>query len=269
MPGGARDSSKTRVKPVFDFLWAQRELWVRRLLELPRGGCPDARIADGDLSPLEGFWEPTEKQLNPPVSLLSWMIRNAGSLRPARDAGRGDPADDRRQRLRAGEPAVVEEAIRLLRSEARPKGWHIFEGPTSPDVFLVTPEALIVVEGKRTEPGPTTYTTWLEGRHQIWRHIDAAWEVRGRRAVYGFFIVEGDSSGERHRLPEVWSEACLNCLTDAALETSFPHRSEAEARAISRCFPGATTWQGVCETFGIAWQDLPDRVPVAPSAGAP
>lgn len=260
MPGGARDSSKTRVKPVFDFLWAQREPWVRRLLELPRGGCPDARIADGDLTPLEGFWEPTEKQLNPPVSLLSWMIRNAGSLRPAGDAGRGDPADDRRQRLRAGEPAVVEEALRILRSEARPKGWHIFEGPTSPDVFLMTPDALIVVEGKRTEPGPTTYTTWLDGRNQIWRHLDAAWEVRGRRAVYGFFIVEGDSSAGNHRLPEVWREACLSCLTDLALETSFPHRSITEARAISRCFLGAATWQRVCETFGLAWQGLPDSL---------
>lgn len=259
MPGGARDSSKTRVKPVFDLLWAQREPWVRHLLELPRGGCPDARIADEDLTPLEGFWEPTGKQLNPPVSLLSWMIRNAGSLRPAGDAGRGDPADDRRQRLRAGEPAVVEEALRLLRSDARPKGWNIFEGPTSPDVFLVTPDALIAVEGKRTELGPTTYTKWLSGRHQMWRHIDAAWEIRGRRSVYGFFIVEGSPPGKVDDLPSVWRQACESSLSDEALQTSLPHRSLDEAKAISRCFLGATTWQAVCESFGLDWQQLPDR----------
>jgi hypothetical protein len=62
---------------------------------------------------------------------------------------------------------------------------------------IETPDALIVIEGKRTESGATIDTTWLTGRHQIWRHIDAAWEIRGRRQVFGFFIVEGEDPDGR------------------------------------------------------------------------
>ena len=89
-----------------------------------------------------------------------------------------------------------------------------------------------MVEGKRTEPTTTTDTTWLTGRHQIWRHLDAAWEIRGRRAVYGFFIVESEADGS---LAEHWSTDTAACLAPDALRTSFPHRSSAEVEAISRC----------------------------------
>jgi hypothetical protein len=122
----------------------------------------------------------------------------------------------------------------------------------------VTPDALIVIEGKRTEPTATTDTTWLRGRHQIWRHIDAAWEIRGRRAVYGFFIVEA-APGET-AVPQHWTDAAAACLTSDALRSSFPHRSEAEAKRISQCFLGVATWRQVCDRFRIDWRSLPDRV---------
>lgn len=145
-------------------------------------------------------------------------------------------------------------------AEASTQIQRLFVEPCGPSqaAYIDATVNVSPVLGSSTWPAATT---WLDGRHQIWRHIDAAWEVRGRRAASGFFIVEGDSSGDSHRLPEVWSEAFLNCLTDEALETSFPHRSMAEARAISRCFLGATTWQRVCDTFGLAWQGLSDRLP--------
>lgn len=255
MPGGKHDSSKTRVRPVFDQLWARGRDWLPELLDLPAGGCSEARISGGDLTLLERFWEPREKQLAPPLSLLSWMIRNGSALRES-----GQPVDSKRQRLMQGDPDTIEEALRLLRTDRGPKGWHLFEGPTSPDVFLVSRDALVVIEGKRTEPGPTTDTTWLVGRHQIWRHIDAAWEVRGRRAVYGFFIVENKPEVAGDDLSDVWQDACRSCLCTGALRTSFPHRSDEEAAAISRCFLGATTWRAVCEKFGLDWGKLPDVV---------
>ena len=69
------DSSRTRVAPVFDEMQAKPD-WVRRLLTLPAGGtAPD--LARLDLtSTSSGHWGPNEKRLDPPVALLSWLIRN-------------------------------------------------------------------------------------------------------------------------------------------------------------------------------------------------
>jgi len=257
MPGGKYDSSKTRVQPVFDQLWARGRDWLPELLALPTGGCPDATIKSGDLSIIERYWEPNEKCLNPPVSLLSWLIRNVGSL----SSTPLDNSRESRRHLASGDPETIEQALHLLRTEGATRAWYIFEGPTCPDVYLVAYDALVVVEGKRTERGTTTYTTWLTGRHQIWRHIDAAWELRGRRAVYGFLIVESDPNSMDGSVPEVWRRAGQACLDPTALRTSFPHRSAEELTAISRCYLGVTTWRRVCERFHINWRLLPHEVP--------
>src|SRR5579863_8639035 len=245
MPGGKYDSSKTRVRPVFDALWASGRHWLPQLLALPTGGCADTAIKPGDLTLVDGYWEPHEKCLNPPVSLLSWLIRNAGSLASASKAS----DNELRQRLALGDPETVEHALDLLRKEGASRAWYIFEGPTCPDVLLVARDALVVVEGKRTERTTTTDTKWLSGRHQIWRHIDAAWEIRGRRAVYGFFIVEDDVASTDGSVPETWQDAGRECLDPTALRASFPHRSAEEVAAISRCYLGVTTWRKVCERF--------------------
>jgi hypothetical protein len=248
MPGGKYDSSKTRVWPVFDTLWKRGRDWLPELLSLPTGGCRDAGIERRDFALLEGYWEPNERCLNPPVSLLSWLIRNVGTLNSASFEGA------LRQRLASGDPSAVDEALRLLRTEGATRAWYVFEGPTCPDVYLVACDALVVIEGKRTEATTTTDTTWLKGRHQIWRHLDAASEIRGNRAVYGFFIVESDANGT---LPEHWRLAGASCLDPDALRSSFPHRSSAEIDAISRCFLGVTTWRHVCDRFEIDWRSLP------------
>jgi hypothetical protein len=123
---------------------------------------------------------------------------------------------------------------------------------------LISHDAVVVIEGKRTEPSATTDTKWLKGRHQMWRHLDAAWEVRGRRAVYGFFIVESDADSVDGSVPESWRNAATACLTPDALRSSFPHRSENEVEAISRCYLGIATWRQVCDRFGLDWLALPN-----------
>jgi hypothetical protein len=255
MPGGKYDSSKTRVRPVFDALWLRGRDWLPELLSLPSGGCSDARVAPGDLSLVEGHWDPNENCLDPPVALLSWLIRNLGTVGEA-------PLDhETRQRLAQGDPSTVQDALRLLRSQQASRAWYVFEGPTCPDVCLIAQDALVVIEGKRTESTTTTDTTWLNGRHQIWRHLDAAWEIRGRRAVYGFFIVE--SEVDSCSVPEHWQSTSAACLAPDVLRSSFPHRSEFEVQAISRCYLGVTTWRHVCERFSIDWRALPHEVPTA------
>lgn len=255
MPGGIYDSSKTRVRPTFDALWERGRGWLPELLALPRGGCPTASIATTNFALVEGYWHPNEKCLAPPVSLLSWMIRNVGELRHARFHHEG------RRLLADGDPETVQDALKRLRSNQANRAWYIFEGPTCPDVYLVAEDALVVIEGKRTESSTTTDTTWLKGRHQIWRHLDAAWEVRGRRNVYGFFIVESHGDGEHRELSAAWQSAAVSCLSPAVLRSSFPHRSDREIEAIASCYLGITTWRHVCERFGIDWHSMPKEIP--------
>jgi hypothetical protein len=255
MPGGKYDSSKTRVHPVFKELWSNGRDWLPQLLGLPTGGCANAEIKAGDLTLIEGHWEPHEKCLKPPVSLLSWLLRNVDSL------ARKDLDSESRRSLSNGDPETVALALRLLRTEDASRGWYIFEGPTCPDVFLVAREAVVVIEGKRTEWGPTIDTSWLYGRHQIWRHLDAAWEIRGKRSVYGFFVVESETASIDGVVPELWQNAVRECGSNQVLRTSFPHRSVEEVTAISQCFLGATTWRRICDQFHIDFQKLPHEVP--------
>jgi hypothetical protein len=252
MPGGRFDSSKTRVAPVFDRLRKRSDGWVYSLLKLVEPETATT-FAGLNLEFQNGCWGKHERGLDPPISLLSWLVRNpASALQSQKEIAK-------RTLLAQGDPVVVEEALNLLRTSGRHRGWHILEGQTFPDVFIETPEALIVVEGKRTEAGPTTHTTHLEGRHQIWRHIDAAWEIRGRRRVFSFFAVEGKAPvGD---IPQPWLQAVTDARSMRVLETSFPHRSIDERSAIARCLLGVTTWQRICAEFEIPFSDLPETIP--------
>jgi len=258
MPAGQYDSSKTRVAPVFDALMAQGSAWPAAFLDLAQYGSPDAEPRSGtDFTIQETFWGPREKPLDPPVALLSWLIRNLRRALP-----NGEESESRIDLLK-GDHRAIGEALRALREGYASRGWFIFEGCTFPDAYIVTKDALIVIEGKRTEAGSTTITKWMPARHQIWRHIDAAWEIRGSRRVYGLFIVESPEL----EVPEPWRMVVRDTLAPTALEGSFPHRSAAETASISRCFLGVTTWRQVCARFALDFGALPDTVPasVAPS----
>ena len=250
-----RDSSKTRVAPVMNRVVEEQD-WVRRLLALPRGGHASAKIKDGlDLTVQEQRWDPDEKPLAPPVALLSWLIRNLNVEPSHKDRSK---TAERRRRLAGRDPETIADALRQLREGNASRGWHILEGPTYPDVFISTPDAVVVIEGKRTESKPTVDTTWMKGRPQMLRHMDGAWEIRGDRKVFGFFIVEGvDGSDE---VPEVWLEAAESTTADSTLESSLPHRPEAEREAIAGGFLGVTTWRAVCDEFGIDYDDLPNEL---------
>jgi hypothetical protein len=254
---GLKDSSSTRVNPAFTALIASDPtgaLWLPRLLTLPQHGHPQATNSSSldltikdqkDIAWTNGG-DRQEKALAPPVSLLSWLVRNVAA--PAKLPKASEDTQEFRRKLLLRDSATVAQALHLLRSSASSTGWYIFEGLTYPDVYIETPDALIVIEGKRTEAGPTTHTTWMPARHQMLRHIDAAWEVRGSRQVFGFFIVEGDNNGD---VPEKWKAASLETVSLPAIDGSLPHRSPDDREGIAKAFCGVTTWQQVCQTFGV------------------
>lgn len=247
---GKRDSTKTRVEPVFNALLDKPD-WIERLLSLTQFGNQFETTLS---TKLEGkpYFSPTEKKLAPPLSLLKWLIKNWRG-----DYERGHLAKstkDRRARLASGDCEIVATALSELSKKITPpeKGWFILEGPTYPDVYVSTEDCVIVIEGKRTERGPTTSTTYMAVRHQILRHIDCAYELElcGRkRPVFGFFIVEADKNS--NNVPAHWVSACKDTLSEEVVRQSLPHRTDTQKSAISEGFLGATTWQTVCKEFDL------------------
>jgi hypothetical protein len=254
------DSSLTRVVPVLEALRSRDKTgrsWLPALLALPEYGASDAVDPSGIDPTLEqALWGEHEKALDAPVGLLSWLIRNLET--PEAGMPKSDEKTSKlRRRLIERDRRTIEKALARLRTRGTDRDWHILEGPSKPDVFLETPDALVAIEGKRTEAGPTTSTIWMPTRHQMLRHLDGAWEIRGRKAVFGFFIVEGEDTGG---IPEHWIHAARETISPAALSSSLPHRSKAEAAGIRRSFLGVTTWQRVCRALEIDTSLLIDRL---------
>jgi hypothetical protein len=250
------DSSVTRVAPVFAILEQRTDAWVAKVLDLAARGLNAKHrpwIAE-DMSPtLVDFAEKArgkrERGLRPPTSLLAWLLENVKNP-DGRTLSTNPEVAQRRQRILDRDPETMAEALRALDQKGQSSAWSRFEGPTYPDVVIETPDALVIVEGKRTERGPTTHTTWMKGRHQMLRHLDAAWEIRGGRSVYGIFVVEADPNVET-KVPERWIQAAAETLSDDVVKGSLPHRSTEEQASIAAAFIGITTWQAIVAEFGI------------------
>lgn len=251
MPGGRYDSSKTRVVPFFEQLEARTDDWVRTLLEASRFGHPACSVpSDLDLTFEKGEWGDAEHGYTPPESLLRWMVSNPHRLRQQTSSVSA------RRELLEGSARRLTEALENIDRSNGDRSWFVLEGTTYPDAVLTTRDAIVVVEGKRTESGPTTKTSWLDGRHQMWRHIEGAWQVRGTRKVFGIFMVDSPSE----QLPAKWQAASEATFAERALESSFPHRRSEEREALARCFRGIITWRAACALLAIDYDALPDTV---------
>jgi hypothetical protein len=152
------------------------------------------------------------------------------------------------------DPMTLEEALGGLRMSRSGRAWYVLEGPSQPDVYLATGEVIVIIEAKRTETGPTTSTKWMRVRHQMLRHLDAAWDIRGERRVYGLFVVEAE--GETDVAPEAWRQAVDETVSPAILERSLPHRSEEVRSAIAGAVLGLVTWQTLCSRLGVPHEVL-------------
>jgi hypothetical protein len=227
-----------------------------RLLSLPVRDGQDVRDW-GDPGVLEETaWALKEKKLPPPRALLEYLVQELSQ------AGRSSSVPDR-DKLLAGDETALAAALRALGAETvPPRAWYVFEGPTSVDAYVRTTNYVVLVEGKRTESGPTTHTSWMEVRHQVLRNIDAAWDSKGDREVVAFFAVEGKDP-DPAAVPQVWREAVEATISTDALAGSLPHRSEAVRSEMARSFRGAVTWQAICREFSLPPETLIDEVPEA------
>lgn len=221
-------------------------------------------------------WGRCEKSLAPPDTLLDWIVDHPD---PRKDA-RGSKAAlcegntrEKREALLRGDQDVIAEAHAALgrwRESHAPgaiglKEWWVLEGASRPDAYIATTKAVVVIEGKRTERKPTIGTTWMRGRHQMLRHLDAAWQHRGDRFVIGMFVVEGPGGPAATKVPTQWFDFTKQTISDQALEDSLPHRSKQEREEIAATLIGVTTWQAVCATLEIPFESLPETSAECPA----
>jgi hypothetical protein len=114
---------------------------------------------------------------------------------------------------------------------------------------------VVVIEGKRTEDGPTAFTSWMRVRHQMLRHLDAAWEQRDGREVFGLIILE-----EADLTAKPWVQYATEITSPDVLSASLPHRTDEERSQIAQSFCGLTSWSRVRDQFKIPAEALLDEV---------
>jgi hypothetical protein len=258
---GERDSSKTRVTPVFNRLWDMDPSgvsWLVPLLALGSYSSQRLNFDPGQLtSPQPKCWGDKERRLNPPKDLLDWLVNNAS--RPRSDTlWGGSESRKKREKLVERDPATIAEALRLLKTRTRPGVWYVLEGNSAPDVYLETATAVIVIEGKRTEREATSVTTWMPQRSQMLRHMDAAYEIRGAKRVFGLMIVEGNGGSDAVTVSDHWAKQAQQQILEQTLTDSLPHRNLEEQKQIAAGLLGVTTWQRVCAKFAIGWPPFKD-----------
>ena len=258
---GRRDSSKTRVAPVFDRLChcdPTGTVWLDRLIRLgSRESEVDLPSCVGELVPGHPrWWGEDERHLSPALGLLEWLVQNI-TAEAVMESRTSEETSRMRLALARRDPDVVQEALTRLRDGEKGKAWFVLEGESCPDAYLETDSIVLVVEGKRIERTTTSKTTFMPKRSQLIRHMDAAWEVADGRRVLGLLLVEGESP-DPMLVPEQWSSASDEQLRPALLVPSLPHRTVEERDAIAGSVLGAATWQRVCEEFSIEWPTVED-----------
>ena len=253
---GRYNSSRTRVAPVFDLLLRRDPTghrWLTSLMRLGSRSDVTEIPADAELiANHPSWWGKHERRLNPHPELLRWLIKNLKGGTGARDTSQA--TRENRERLIARDPTTISLALQLLQDSVVQPRWYILEGPSQPDAYLEAADFILVIEGKRTERGQTTTTFWMSNRNQMLRHMDAAvWNAPPGKRVYGLMIVEGKEGRD-----DAWKAECDAIMSDAVVNSSLPHLTPDERRALASGFLGFTTWQRVCRTFALPWPPAAD-----------
>ena len=258
---GIRNSSRTRVAPIFERLYARDSTgrqWLPTLLTLGERTTEVSILpAQPTLIPNhQPTWGDTELSLDPPTSLLEYLVQNVTVERVDKSGDKGLVLQ-KRQLLARKDAMCIEEALAAIRSGARGRHWYVLEGPSCPDATLIMDEAVLVVEGKRTERSCTSQTKWMTGRSQLLRHMDAAMEKFSSKRVFGLLIVEGNGGAEAVSPSSHWLSESAAQSTAQMLTSSLPHRSQAVRDRLAEGILGVSTWQALCAACKIKWPPHP------------
>lgn len=252
---GRFNSSKTRVNPVFDALYAidsTGRSWLPLLLGLGSRSQSVSLPNDiGDLSTSPRY----EMSADPPKAYLQWLIEHPAELTsPPPDGWSQWSLNTRTKRYAwlTGDTRVALEASASLASciklPARP--WWRLEGVTRVDCALLTPSTLVFIEGKRTEQGASRSVVWHKTRNQVLRLLDCASEfacTTGRPDHFVLLIaeralVERDPSRQRE---------IDTIVTPQTVAGSLPHLEDAERQLLLNHYLGVTYWEDIVSGFRL------------------
>jgi hypothetical protein len=262
---GAKNSSVTRVWPVLLELFCKKResgQSLHLLLDLAfknSGNMLAAQMRDSAGAVLQELIEKPavprteyglkvrlplcfEYSLPPTERFLLWLIETTGAgCLPRKGLDVSRRSAGRRTELfgedEAGRSDARNEATQNLLStgvNGSRHGWWAFEGPTSVDCFLETPEAVLLVEGKRTDT-VATYTDWCSSRHQIARNLEAAQSVaNGRR--YAVMV-----AAEKHIE-----------ISAAEIALGLPHMTPSERAFLAGHYIGCVLWEEICREANLS-----------------
>jgi hypothetical protein len=151
----------------------------------------------------------------------------------------------KRDALRRGDPETVQEAIAEIETNtSHERQWWCLEGTTRVDCALLTEKAVIFVEGKRTESGPSAAISWYAKRDQVLRILDCArwYAMRTGLEYYAMLIIEDD--------PEK-IEVAKQTGRAETFENSFPHLSPRSRQIVEKRYLGVATWKQVSDAFRL------------------
>ena len=157
----------------------------------------------------------------------------------------------RRALIEGNEEVIIEALSQLDSREVLPlRAWWRLEGVTYVDCALLTPSAVVFIEGKRTELGPSRGILWYPWRNQVLRNLDcaAALAESTNRSHYYVLLVVDEELVEADPEREL---AVLDVVAPDTVGKSLPHLSNEARSELMKHYLGATTWQAIIRRFDL------------------
>lgn len=274
--GGERDSSLTRVQPVFGAALERDPTgadWLPALLAAAGGRGSLGALADhpGLLGPVTVEPSPSRKadlacfevQVLPDRRLLSWCVEHPEQLKPPSASEDPEETERLRRSLICDDPPGSRPDVQRRASECVDtapvdyRAWWRFERQTEVDCVLATDRLVVCIEGKRGERLQRS-TTWLAGRNQAARNLEAAWRVAGAKRAFAVLVCVEDPN----------DPVADPAFVRKSLKVSSPHLSTAERAALADAYLGQLTWIEVCRTLGLDPSGMPETVADVPGCRA-
>lgn len=251
---GEYNSSERRIRPTFRRLFAQDctgATWLPRLLRLASQGTGDS--AFDELGALDKASR-EEFVVDPSLRYLEWLIEHPEALStpPACVWARwSSEAQEKRKALLSGDRKVQREGLAAFKAAynkadstrgVQMSKWWRLEGRTRVDYALITSRAVVFVEGKWTEIGPSERVAWYKGRNQVLRNLDCAatFAQRTGRPHYYVLVIADGAMLEARKLRQRKLEEIRKCST---VERSLPHLGTTEREDLLTHFLGVLTWE--------------------------
>jgi len=245
---GVRDSSLTRVKPLFDFIDSDEDK-LNQLFGFFKSNI--SKIEKKSI--IEIRYGSNEKKIPPSRSLLIWMLQNLKELNKVNNFGVDNVDSEtyqKRKALFSGDNKIVDDAIQIIQTKSKlpDRGWYIFEGKTHPDIFIETTDSIFIGEAKRTEKDITTTTKWLNNRDQLIRHVDSVLDQS--KQVYSFYILD-----KSEYLNGCYKERMKLYSKKEYYKENLRHRDNSSIEKAMNSFIGFIFWEDIGESFKIKFPD--------------